>query len=684
MVTLLLGNSVSFAAGMQQTATNLFTEKIQKLNGPIFVFGASGFIGVNLFDQLAKARLAIGKTDVYALTHDATKAWRLKLLDVPTENIVHCDILSDASVKAVFARYQPKTVFNLAAYGAYSKQKNVGLTYETNVLGTVNILENCTPDMPYIHAGSSSEYGFNCTAPKETDRVEPNSHYAVSKVSAAYLLEYYAKLHNLSTLNLRLYSIYGGWEEPDRLVPRLVEEARKGTLPPLVSPDISRDFVYIDDCVEAFIDAALSVRPAISGRSYNIATGRKTTMRELVEVTRQTFGLQQEPVWGSMANRNWDLADWYGDATAAQTDLGWTAKTELAAGLQKTADWQVAHQYEARVIPAFKTPSLNPVISPIIACYRDAQAIPYMYERLVKTFNDMKVRYEIIFVNDNSPDNTDEVLAEICAKDPNVMAIKHSRNFGSQSAFLSGMEISTGDAVVLMDGDLQDPPEIIPSFYDKWIAGFDVVYGVRVQREMAPHVHFFYKSFYRLFKKTAYIDIPVDAGDFSMIDRKVVRELVALPETEQFLRGLRAWVGFKQTGVDYVRPERMFGVSTNNWTKNIWWAKKAIFSFSFAPLEAMSYAGFALTGLSILGIIIQIIARFVLPNPPVGFTTVIILVLFFGGLNLLAISFLGEYISKIFEETKKRPKFIRTMVRKGDRIYNTSDKIAELIARRKR
>ncbi|MBC8151411.1 MAG: epimerase, partial [Bacteroidetes bacterium] len=158
----------------------------------------------------------------------------------------------------------------------------------------------------------------------------------------------------------------------------------------------------------------------------------------------------------------------------------------------------------------------------------------------------------------------------------------------------------------------------------------------------------------------------------------------ALPETEQFLRGLRAWVGFKQTGVDYVRPERMFGVSTNNWTKNIWWAKKAIFSFSFAPLEAMSYAGFALTALSILGIVIQIIARFILPNPPVGFTTVIILVLFFGGLNLLAISFLGEYISKIFEETKKRPKFIRTMVRKGDRIYNTSDKIAELIARRKR
>ncbi|CCH54659.1 glycosyl transferase family protein [Fibrisoma limi BUZ 3] len=657
-----------------------FTNTIQQLKGPIVVFGASGFIGANLFEQLFRVR-----KDVYALTHDATKAWRLKLLDVPAENIVHCDILSNTSVKDVFERYKPRTIFNLAAYGAYSKQKNVSLTYETNVIGTVNILENCSTEMVYVHAGSSSEYGFNCTAPKETDRVEPNSHYAVSKVSAAYTLEYYARLHGLNTLNLRLYSIYGGWEEPDRLIPRLVEECRKDKLPPLVSPDISRDFVYVDDCVEAFVLAALRVNEAIRGRSYNIATGQKTTMRELVDVARQTFAVKQEPVWGSMNNRNWDLAEWYGNPDAAEADLGWKARTSLSDGLRQTAEWQVSHQYEERVLPAFQTPTLNPVISPIIACYKDAQAIPFMYERLVKTFNEMKVRYEIIFVNDNSPDNTDEVLAEICAKDPNVIAVKHSRNFGSQSAFLSGMEISTGDAVVLMDGDLQDPPEVIPQFYEKWQQGYDVVYGVRVQREMPTHVHFFYKQFYRLFRRTAYINIPVDAGDFSIIDRKVVRELVNLPETEQFLRGLRAWVGFRQTGVDYVRPERMFGVSTNNWTKNIWWAKKAIFSFSFAPLELMTYAGFVLTGLSMLGIVWQIVARLLNfdPNTPYGISTVLVLIMFFGGINLLGISFLGEYISKIFEETKKRPKFIRTMVRKGPQVYKTAAEINTLVEQRR-
>ncbi|MFN8356221.1 MAG: NAD-dependent epimerase/dehydratase family protein [Spirosomataceae bacterium] len=649
-------------------------EKILQLKGPIFVFGASGFIGANLFEKIFQLR-----KDCYALTHDASKAWRLKLLNVPFENIVHCDILSSASVKSVFETYKPQTIFNLAAYGAYSKQSNVNLTYETNVLGTVNILQNCSKSVVYIHAGSSSEYGFNCTAPKETDAVEPNSHYAVSKVSAAYLIQFYAKLHEINAINLRLYSIYGAWEEPDRLIPRLVEKARHHDFPPLVSPDISRDFVYIDDCLEAFLLTALQVGENTRGKSYNVATGTKTTMRDLVEVTRQVFQLTKPPTWGSMPNRKWDLAEWYGDPSAIQADFAWKARTSLANGLLQYRDWQVERGYETNVLPAFQNPYLNPIISPIIACYKDAQAIPYMYERLVKMFNQLKVRYEIIFVNDCSPDNTEEVLSEICAKDPNVVAITHSRNFGSQSAFLSGMEIATGDAVVLMDGDLQDPPEIIPSFYEKWQEGYDVVYGVRVKREMPAHVHFFYKSFYRLFKKLSYINIPTDAGDFSLIDRKVVRELVNLPETEQFLRGLRAWVGFKQTGVPYVRPERMFGVSTNNWTKNIWWAKKAIFSFSFAPLELMSYAGFLLTGLSFLAAIVQIIGRFLYPDIPHGIPTIIVLVLFFGGINLLGISFLGEYISKIFEETKKRPKFIRTKIRKGERQYRTTDEIKTLV-----
>jgi glycosyltransferase involved in cell wall biosynthesis len=251
------------------------------------------------------------------------------------------------------------------------------------------------------------------------------------------------------------------------------------------------------------------------------------------------------------------------------------------------------------------------------------------------------------------------VLQTIVDGDDHVIAIEHSRNFGSQSAFLSGMEISTGDGVILLDGDLQDPPELIEQFYEEYVKGFDVIYGRRVAREGNQTLVSFYKMFYRLFRQVSYVPIPLDAGDFSLMDRKVVNELIKLPETDQFMRGLRAWVGFKQTGVDYTRPERMFGVTTNNMRKNLAWARKAIFSFSYVPLELMTYIGWSLTLLSFIAIIVQIVLYFVLPGNPHGITTIIVLILFFGGLNMLALSILGEYQAKILEESKRRPKFIR-------------------------
>ena len=202
-------------------------------------------------------------------------------------------------------------------------------------------------------------------------------------------------------------------------------------------------------------------------------------------------------------------------------------------------------------------------VSAIIACYRDAQAVPIMYQRLSDTFKKIGVDYEIIFVNDASPDDAKEVLARIAADDHKVVVINHSRNFGSQSAFTSGMRVATGDAVVLLDGDLQDPPELIESFVQKWEEGYDVVYGVRTKREATLFLRAGYKLFYRLFRASSYVPMPLDAGDFSLIDRKAVTALNNLPENSRFMRGLRTWVGFRQTGVSYTRPERMFGRTTN-------------------------------------------------------------------------------------------------------------------------
>jgi dolichol-phosphate mannosyltransferase len=306
-----------------------------------------------------------------------------------------------------------------------------------------------------------------------------------------------------------------------------------------------------------------------------------------------------------------------------------------------------------------RTPARRKKLTAVVACYRDAEAVPHMHGRLRAVFDKIGVDGEIIFVNDASPDNAAEVLKALAASDPTVVVINHSRNFGSQSAFTSGMRISTGDAVVLMDGDMQDPPELIEKFYEHWQEGCDVVYGQRVSREAPTYMRFFYKAFYRLFRAASYVRVPVDAGDFSLLDRRVVVALNSLPENNRFMRGLRAWVGFKQVGVPYVRPERMFGRTTNSFLRNIQWARQAILSFSYFPLDIITWIGLVTVALAVVAIIYQIAIRLLLPQTtPSGFTTVIILILFLGGVQLLCLSIIGSYLAHIYDEVKRRPPYI--------------------------
>jgi polyisoprenyl-phosphate glycosyltransferase len=326
----------------------------------------------------------------------------------------------------------------------------------------------------------------------------------------------------------------------------------------------------------------------------------------------------------------------------------------------------------------------EPMLSAVITCYKDAQAIPSMHARLTDVFTSLRVSYEIIFVNDGSPDDADSVLKDLTTRDGHVIAVEHSRNFGSQSAFVSGMQIAVGDAVILLDGDLQDPPELIGEFYARWRQGNDVVYGRRGRREGSALLALCCRAFYRVFRGVSNVPMPLDAGDFALMDRKVVSELLALPEVDQFLRGLRAWVGFRQVGVDYVRPQRKFGRSTHSWLANVWWAKKAIFSFTFAPIELLGYAAGASTALAFVAVVYQIVDIVRRPELPHGISTIIILIVFFGSLNLLAIATLGEYLIKIFEETKRRPKFIRKAIRRGDELYTAGAEIDDFVRERAR
>jgi dolichol-phosphate mannosyltransferase len=237
--------------------------------------------------------------------------------------------------------------------------------------------------------------------------------------------------------------------------------------------------------------------------------------------------------------------------------------------------------------------------------------------------------------------------------------VNHTRNFGSQSAFTSGMRIATGDAAVLLDGDLQDPPELIEQFFAKWREGYDVVYGIRVKRDTTRFLKVAYKVFYRVFRAASYIPMPLDAGDFSLLDRKVVDAINDLPETNRFMRGLRAWVGYRQTGVEYVRPERRFGKTTNSLLRNLAWARKAIFSFSYIPLDLITILAFVTVVASLIVAVITVVSRIIAPQTvPSGLTTVIVLILFLGGVQLLCLSIIGSYLGHIYDEVKRRPPYI--------------------------
>lgn len=646
-------------------------EDVKKLSGPILIVGVSGFIGAKLYFSLSNIR-----DDVFACSKNPLNCWRL--INHHSPKIMNVDITDFETLKSAINTIRPMTVFNLAAYGAYARQSDTDRIHQTNYIGTLNLLRalSDTGCSAFVQAGTSSEYGLNSKFTDENGELIPNSDYAVSKAGAGYIVKYYGRILNFPCVNLRLYSIFGPWEEKDRLIPTLIASGLKGQYPNFVDKSIARDFVYIDDCNEAIVKAALTACKTNPGISINIASGIKTTMEDVARTARRIFNISGEPEFGSMVNRKWDITEWYGNPQLAEKLMGWKCRTSFEDGLKINLEW------ERQTADLFKyvAPPVKPKkISAVIACYKDSRSIPILHERLTNVFRQTGNDYEIIFVNDASPDNDYDAIKGLCEKDAHVLGISHSRNFGSQSAFMSGMEVASGNAVVLMDGDGQDPPEIIADFVKKWEEGFEIVYGQRTKRDASFYMQIFYKLFYRIFRKLSDINVPVDAGDFSLIDRKVVNHLLKFTEKDIFLRGLRAWVGFKQTGVPYTRPERLFGRSTNNFSKNIWWAKKGIFSFSMKPLHYIQSLGTLIFFITVFLSAYYLINFFINPPSAKGITTIVLLVLGLGSIQIISISILGDYIGKITEEVKNRPKFIRDKIIYNGKVYDNEASIMKVI-----
>lgn len=302
---------------------------------------------------------------------------------------------------------------------------------------------------------------------------------------------------------------------------------------------------------------------------------------------------------------------------------------------------------------------MKPVFSIIAPIYNERESMPELLRRVSAVMDGLGEPWELILVDDGSSDGSTEEIRRLAAQDEHVRPVIFARNFGHQIAVTAGLDYSRGDAVVIIDSDLQDPPEVIAELVAKWREGYEVVYAVRAEREGESWFKTFTASlFYRLIFRITDIKIPLDTGDFRLMDRKVVNVMNSMRERDRFLRGMSAWVGFKQVGVAYKRAARFAGSTKYPFRKMLKLALNAITGFSYFPLQVATYIGFIAAGLSILMIPVVIIMRALTASQFVGQASTLVAVLFLGGVQLISLGILGEYIGRIYDEVKGRPLYI--------------------------
>lgn len=304
-----------------------------------------------------------------------------------------------------------------------------------------------------------------------------------------------------------------------------------------------------------------------------------------------------------------------------------------------------------------------PLISVVVPLFNEEENIQHLFDRCSKALEVWTKNYEIICVNDGSKDKTLLLLKEIHQKDKRWKIISLSRNFGHQQAFLCGLFHAKGNYIAMIDGDLQDPPELLYDFYQKMIsANLDVVYGVRQKRKEGFFKKFLYKSYYKILKKMASVEIPLDSGDFCLMKKVVVDNMLRMKEQSLFLRGIRSWVGFNQFGYEYERDARFGGEPKYTFKKLFQLAYNGIFSFSQLPVKILTTLGFWVVIIAVLYSFYALYVKITTPDVPQGFTTLAIAIFLFGGIQLLALGIIGEYVLRIYDETRNRPAYIEEEV----------------------
>ncbi|QDU62523.1 Putative glycosyltransferase CsbB [Planctomycetes bacterium Pan216] len=321
--------------------------------------------------------------------------------------------------------------------------------------------------------------------------------------------------------------------------------------------------------------------------------------------------------------------------------------------------------YKLTHVPGSNRETSTPLVSVVVPCYNEFAVLDRLHERLTAAARKWEEAYEIILVDDGSRHETWEKVEEIASRDPHWRVIRFARNFGHQAAVSAGIAHASGDAVIVIDADLQDPPEELHRFIAKWREGYEVVYAVRRKRKENALKRFCYFAFYRVLARMSETPIAIDSGDFCLMDRKVVDVLNSMPEQHRFVRGMRAWIGFRQVGLEYERHGRAAGEPQYTFRKLVNLAVDGIFSFSSEPLRLATRLGFLVSSVAFCGAVFTLVQRVFRESfakigmePVPGFATIVIAILFLGGIQLLCLGIVGEYIGRIYDQVKGRPLWI--------------------------
>ena len=622
----------------------------------VAVTGATGFIGLHLLRGLHAAG-----AHIIAIVAASKHPERLETLPFPFERIV---VDSLDHVGAAIAQANARYVVHLGAFISTERSLNaIRDTVAQNLLPTIDLLTAASESTVerVVLMGSCEEYSHHITPFDTTLSTNPSSPYGASKAAATAYAAMFTNAFNLPTVVLRPSVVYGPGQSPRMLISQVMHALAEDRVIDVTAGKQTRDFVFVEDVVDAIILALTA--PNIQGNVWNVGSGEVVIVRECLERIERLTGRQGLIEYGKRAYIDREIFHYELKVKETYAAFNWRPSVMLDEGLRRT--WESilqAHQPHQPPAPrrGHRERGLMPLplISLVVPVFNEEPNIFPFYERAVSATAPLSSRFhfEFVFTDNHSTDRTFALLSELAARDARVRVFRFSKNFGFQRSILTGYTRCRGDAAVQLDVDLQDPPELIATFLEHWQAGADVVYGVRTERPEGRTITALRSLFYRLVDKLSEEDLPVDAGDFRLISRRVIDLLTRYRDENPYLRGTIATLGFRQVGVPYTRDARQRGESKFPFSKLLSLAVDGILNHSTVPLRFATWFGLAASLGTIVLMVFYTAGRLLLHAQwPAGFTTLAALILMSISINAMLLGIIGEYLGRMYRQVRESP-----------------------------